>query len=72
MFIYENHMGGLYSSDLDDLDTYCETCGDSDWLLGEANTKEEAYELIKSTWIGDIYEEEYIMEFINGIDFKPS
>ena len=31
MYIYQSHMGGLYTSD-DELDyeqTYCETCGDS-------------------------------------------
>ena len=36
MYIYQSHMGGLYTSD-DELDyeqTDCETCGDSDWLIG--------------------------------------
>lgn len=37
MYIYESHMGGYYASDeeygYDEL--YCETCGDSDHLLGE-------------------------------------
>ena len=34
MYIYECHMGGLYTSDepLDYEDLYCEECGDSDWL----------------------------------------
>lgn len=34
IYIYESHLGGLYISDeelsLDE--TYCETCGDCDWL----------------------------------------
>ena len=45
MFIYESHMGGLYTSS-EELDwdmLYCETCGDYDWLIGEADTKEEAW-----------------------------
>lgn len=49
MFIYESHMGGLYTSS-EELDwdmLYCETCGDYDWLIGEADTKEEAWELLK-------------------------
>lgn len=49
MYIYQSHMGGLYTSD-DELDyeqTYCETCGDSDWLIGYAETREEAWELLK-------------------------
>lgn len=49
MYIYESHMGGLFVSD-DELDyeqTYCETCGDSDWLIGYAETREEAWNLLK-------------------------
>lgn len=42
-------MGNLYTSDepLDYDELYCEQCGDSDWLLGYAETKEEAWELLK-------------------------
>lgn len=49
MYIYQSHMGGLYTSDdvLDYEQTYCETCGDSDWLIGYAETREEAWELLK-------------------------
>ena len=45
MYIYENHMGGVYSSNelLDEEFLYCETCGDYDWLIGEADTREEAW-----------------------------
>ena len=34
MYIYEDHMGGLYATDevLSYEETYCETCGDSDTL----------------------------------------
>lgn len=49
MYIYQSHMGGLYTSD-DELDyeqTYCEICRDSDWLIGYAETREEAWELLK-------------------------
>lgn len=62
MYIYENHLGGgLYTSDyeLDYEDLYCEQCGDSDWFVGEAETKEEAYELLK-----DDYDDEYLNEFL--------
>lgn len=49
MFIYENHLGGLYVSDdkLDDDALYCKVCGDCNWLIGEANTQGEAWELLK-------------------------
>ena len=49
MYIYESHLGGLYTSDeyLDYDDLFCEQCGDSDWLIGYATTKEEAWELLK-------------------------
>ena len=49
MYIYESHMGGLFVSDkvLDYEQTYCETCGDCDILLGYAETREEAWNLLK-------------------------
>ena len=49
MHVYEHHMGHLYTSEypLDYDVLYCEECGDSDWLIGEANTREEAWELLK-------------------------
>lgn len=62
MYIYENHLGGgLYTSDyeIDYEDLYCEQCGDSDGYIGEADTREEAYELLK-----DSYDEEYLNEFL--------
>jgi hypothetical protein len=42
-------MGSLYTSDdaLDYEDLYCEQCGDSDWLIGYADTREEAWDLLK-------------------------
>ena len=49
MHIYEGHLGGLYTSDyvLDYEDLYCETCGDSDTYIGYADTREDAWELLK-------------------------
>ena len=49
MYIYESHMGGLFVSDevLSYEQTYCETCGDSDYLIGYAETREEAWNLLK-------------------------
>lgn len=71
MYIYENHMGGLYTSYdvLDYEDTYCETCGDSDLLIGHANTREEAWELLKSDTDIDGsggWNYNYVQEFINS------
>ena len=49
MYWYESHMSGIYYTEepqeWDDL--YCEQCGDSDWELGNADTFEEAFELIR-------------------------
>ena len=49
MYIYESHMGGLFVSDeiLDYEQTYCETCGDSDRLIGYAENREEAWNLLE-------------------------
>jgi len=50
MFIYESHMGGFFTSDhqLSFDEIYCEQCGDSDHLIGEANTAEDAWKLFKN------------------------
>lgn len=36
VWIYEGHLGGLYTSDypISQEDLYCEQCGDSDWEIG--------------------------------------
>lgn len=70
MFFYENHLdGGIYASDefLDYDALYCEECGDSDWFLGSADTREDAEKLL----LGDhSYDAEYIQKFLdeNWID----
>lgn len=48
MYLYESHLGGLYiTEDIRSYDElYCETCGDSDWELGEFETLEEFWNLI--------------------------
>lgn len=49
VYLYESHMGGLFIDEdcLDFDDLYCETCGDSDNLLGSFETLEEFWNLIK-------------------------
>lgn len=71
MYIYESHMGGLFVSDdiLDYKQTYCETCGDSDDLLGYAETREEAWNLLKDdTNINGSggWDYEYVQEFLKN------
>lgn len=54
MYLYENHLGGLYLSeykyDIEDL--YCETCRDSDSLIGEVYTWKD---IINEIGIDNIY-----------------
>lgn len=71
MYIYEGHMGSLFTTDelLSYEECYCETCGDSDWLIGEADTRKEAWELLKDDT--DIngsggWNFEYVANFINS------
>lgn len=69
MYIYENHMGGLYAyDDIFEYDQlYCETCGDSDYLIGSASTREEAWNLLKGDTDIDGsggYAYEYVKKFI--------
>ena len=70
MYIYEGHMGSLYTSNrkLSYEERHCEQCGDSDWLIGYANTREEAWELLKDEVDIDGsggWDYEYIQEFLN-------
>lgn len=73
MYIYESHMGSLFVSDdiLDYEQTYCEICGDSDFLLGYAEIKEEAWGLLKdNTDINSSggWNYEYVQEFLKNWD----
>ena len=45
-YLYDMHLGGLYVSDEIIEDTYCETCGDSDFLIGSFETIEELWGMI--------------------------
>lgn len=45
-YVYENHLGGLYTSDdyIPSDELYCEQCGDSDYEIGSFDTFEEFLE----------------------------
>ena len=49
MYIYESHMGYLYTSStpLTYEQIHCEQCGETDWLIGYAATRAEAWDLLK-------------------------
>lgn len=71
MYIYEGHLGGLYTSEepLEYEDLYCEECGDSDNLIGYAETKEEVWDLLKNNIDVDGsggWDYSYIQEFVNS------
>lgn len=63
-YVYENHMGGLYTSEeplpFDYL--YCETCGDIDWELGYFENRAEAKEMIEEY---DCFADTYVKEFLD-------
>ena len=65
MYIYESHMGGLYVSEFELDDLYCEQCGDSDTYIGEAYTLEEASKLLKDNDYCEMYVPDYIDEFLS-------
>lgn len=70
MYVYDGHLGSLYTSEepLEYEDLYCEECGDSDQLIGYAETKEEAWNLLKpETDINGSggYDYDYVQKFIN-------
>lgn len=73
MYIYEGHMGSLFASlwELEPDECYCETCGDSDQLIGYAETREEAWELLKDETDIDGsggWNYEYVQDFLRNWD----
>lgn len=64
LYIYESHYGSLYISDelYESIDLYCHECEDYDYFLGEATTREEAWEVLNKK-IND-YGYDYIEDFI--------
>ena len=71
MYIYQSHMDGLYATNefLSYEETYCETCGDSDTLIGSTESADEAWVLLKDECDIDGsggYEVDYVKACING------
>ena len=69
LYIYESHLGGLYTSDfpLDDDFLYCDECGDHDWELGFAKNRTEARKLVKGLYFTDAYIRQFLdKEFPKG------
>lgn len=71
MYVYEGHLGNLFTSEepLDFEDLYCEECGDSDTFLGQASTREEAWDLLKDDVDIDGsggWDKDYVQDFINS------
>ena len=64
-FIYENHLGGFYTSSTEyDYDMlYCDSCGDSDTFLGVARNRAEAWKIMNQ-FKGKYYTIEFLREFV--------
>lgn len=67
MYVYGNHLGGLFTSDreLSYEECYCETFSDSDCLIGEVDTRKEVLELLRDEDGFIPYTDEYMQEFLN-------
>lgn len=64
LWIYESHLGGLYTSDYPLNDSlYCEQCGDWDREIGLARNRTEARKMIKA--YDPYYTNAYIQEFLD-------
>ena len=64
-YIYQDHLGGhFYTSDMEyDFDyLYCDSCGDSDTYVGEAETRKEAWILLNQ--YKSYYDIKYLREFV--------
>ena len=76
MYLYEGHMGSLYVDDeyLDYDDLYCDTCGDSDWLIGNFDSAREALIYMADDINVDEcggWDIEYALEVLNMIEDDP-
>ena len=51
-YLYESHLGGIYVSNkkLSSQALHCNSCGDSDWLIGAFETIEDFWLLIKDQY----------------------
>lgn len=70
IYIYESHLGGLYISneELSLDETYCETCGDCDWLGCMADSWMDVAEYLRGKL--DVFglggfDMEYCIDFFN-------
>ena len=69
MYIYKDHRGGFFTSDVEltEEELYCEACNDSDTYIGYAETKEEALKVLKDgrhiTEVND-----YVRDFLKKWD----
>lgn len=70
LYIYQNHLGGFYTSDRvkTSKELFCPQCGDCDWLLGYASNRDDAWKVLMDE-VSDVddcgYSREYIEQFIN-------
>ena len=72
MYIYESHMGWYYWLEEEAQNTYCDSCGDSDFLLGYANNAKETVNLIKTkSHFADRYYVKDIKRFAKSIPYHP-
>lgn len=65
IYVYENHMGGLYAGDyeLSYEQRYCDLCDETDGFLGHASDEKELSDLLKV--FAEDYDDEYIKYFFN-------
>ena len=71
-YIYEGHTGSLYYTTEPKANTYCQQCGDSDWLKGTVRRKEDVYKLFDGEIAidGSVgWDKEYFDEFVDSIPF---
>lgn len=67
MYIYQSHKGGLYVTDkeLTPEQLYDESTGDSDWLVGEANTRTQAETAMRNDIVCLLYSNKYKKRLLN-------
>lgn len=65
IYLYKNHLGGFYAKPylLSWQECHCTECGENDYLLGTAETKEEARKVLEEFGLDRVwYAEKIIMK----------
>lgn len=57
VYLYRNRLGGFYAENrpLSWQECHCSECGENDYLIGKAGTKEEAWNILEKSGLNRVW-----------------